>query len=655
LTRSYSAGLYQWHEAKFTVPVAAANSDIVVYITYSSGATPDKEGLVRVPPSFAQRMKYFVFAARDVTWVTNRKYPKGTAWNININTSLNADYTQTADLTGAQIAAQLEPIVEALTGIDSTIETTPTGTAIRITVAAGGLATVLATGTFSATTRFWNPDITLGFTGLVGKTLKNLSDGSSGLITDAYAQGITVAALTGGVENRFRNGDLIVVVDSSPRFTFRQIRWKERNAGDSITNPWPSILDNYVLDVFFHRGRLGLLSAGNVVMSEAGQAGNLFRTATTDLLDSDPIDVKPAASGTIKFHSAAEWGGLMTLWTDSAQYEIKGGDLLTPSNVQLPQISRYASSSLRPLTLGQRMFFSRGMERFTRMFEYRRRPNDEQPDALDVTRGVPRYLPGNPYLMTGDAAVGFLALITDDDRAAIFVHSFHYEQDQQLQSSWSRWELPPGSTVAGMDIVLGTLAMIVVRADGLYLETLELDELEAEPAPLLDRLIADTPTSGTYTLPYSIATNGSQGTLVCVRQDTGALVAVTRPAATTVSGTFSGVAVWFGVTYGFEYTFSPLYPRKGEGEAETRGRLQLSRGVLHYRGSQAFNVNTTPAGRPTRTKVFTAAAAEDGEFPFPIQSRNTTVTITVTNDTHLPSVLTGLDWEGQYVTRSRRL
>jgi hypothetical protein len=483
---AYAPGVYKeeiWVvEIGTNVPAAY---DVRLTLTYSGGVTPDdgERGVIVLHPKNNSTgiagFRYYRYSGRDVTWPTDKVYPKGTAWNIDVGGS-DADYTQTEDKTGAEIAAVLEPLVEALTGVSSSIVTNANGTAIRIALDAGGLPTVTATGAFDDETMFWNPDIELGFDGdeLAGKILKNLSDGSEGTITSVYAHGITVDEMTGGVENRIRNGDLVVVADSSPRFTFRQVRWEDRSAGDSITNPWPSIRDGYVLDVFYHRGRLGLLSAGNVVLSESNKPENLFRTATTDLLDSDPIDAKPASSGTIQFHSAVEWDSRLLLWTDSAQYELRGEPVLTPSTVALPQISRHASSNLRPLALGSRLFFSRGMERHTRIYEYRRQPNNDRPEAAESTLTVPRYLPGKPVLMAGDSGTDFLAILTDTDQEHLFVHTFHYEREEQFQSSWSRWEFSPGSTLVGMDVVDGTLGMLFVRPTGIYLETLDLDEVD---------------------------------------------------------------------------------------------------------------------------------------------------------------------------------
>jgi hypothetical protein len=663
---AYTKGVYKnevWIvDIGTNVPAAY---DIRLTTTYSGGSTPaegSRGTIVLLPyenstdiPGF----QYTRYSGRDVTWPTDTVYPKGTAWNIDVGGS-DANYTQTTDMTGAAIAAALEPIVEALSGVNSTLVTNEVGTAIRITLAAGGLPTVTATGTFASATSFWNPDIELGYTGdeLDGKILKNLSDGSEGIITDCYATGITVAAMTGGVDNTIRNGDLCVVMDTSERFTFRQLKWADRAAGDSVTNPWPSIRDGYVRDVFYTRGRLGLLSGGNIVLSEAGRAENLFRTATTDLLDSDPIDTKPATSGSANFHSAVDWDGRFLMWTDTAQYELQGEPLLTPATVALPQLTKFDSSPVRPLVVGSRIYFARGMTTATRVFEYRVRQSNDRPDAVDITRDLPSYLAGYPLMIAGDTALGFVAVLTNDDPTHLYTYSAHYEDNEQYQSAWSRWEFAADSEIVGMDLVDGTLGIIFVRSDGIYLELLDLDD----SGLLLDRRLDEQ--SGTYaankttwTLPYSIPTDGSEGTVVVVVN--GAVVATSRPSATTVATTadvdLSASDATIGVRYDFRYTLSDLYPRDRDGQADTRGRLQLSRARLHYKGSREFDVEVTPTGRAKRTYSFSETSEQDGEFPFQIGTRNTTALIEIVNDSPFPCAITGLDWEGTLVNRSRRI
>ncbi len=190
------------------------------------------------------------------------------------------------------------------------------------------------------------------------------------------------------------------------------------------------------------------------------------------------------------------------------------------------------------------------------------------------------------------------------------------------------------------------------------------------PPVFLDRRITDdfagvSPTYGagatTWTLPYSIATDGSEGTVAVVRDDTRAVLVTTRPTATTVRFTgvdLSAVAVWIGLLFGFVVQFSVIYSRDRQtGAPDIRGRTNLRYVKIHYEDATRFTVTVTSAGRAARDYEFTAAdltVPESGEFLVPIQSQNTQTTITVTADTPGAAGFSGYEWEGVQYTRVRR-
>jgi hypothetical protein len=162
----------------------------------------------------------------------------------------------------------------------------------------------------------------------------------------------------------------------------------------------------------------------------------------------------------------------------------------------------------------------------------------------------------------------------------------------------------------------------------------------------------------TWTLPYSCATDGSEGTIVVVRTDTGAQITCTRPTATTVAATgdFSAVEVVIGITYTFSHTFSTIFQRYGQNaEALTTGRLQLSRLRLDYEDTRGFTVSVTPLGRPTRSKSVDESADSDGTLTMPVQCRNKDAIITITNSQPTQLRITGAEWEGNYYSRSKNV
>jgi hypothetical protein len=75
-------------------------------------------------------------------------------------------------------------------------------------------------------------------------------------------------------------------------FNLSAATWNTKQVGDSDSNPFPSFFsgtattgDRKISNMFFFKNRLGFLSEGSIIMSEAGEYFNFFRTTVRSLLD----------------------------------------------------------------------------------------------------------------------------------------------------------------------------------------------------------------------------------------------------------------------------------------------------------------------------------------------------------------------------------
>ncbi len=203
----------------------------------------------------------------------------------------------------------------------------------------------------------------------------------------------------------------------------------------------------------------------------------------------------------------------------------------------------------------------------------------------------------------------------------------------------------------------------------------------------LDRQITNTtpgvtasysaPTT-TWTLPYSLATDGSQGTLTVCRSDTNTWfgdalqtvntgVTVTRPAANQIAvsgaGNLTAVPVLIGVLYPMTWELSTIYFRNQKGGVDQRGRLRLGYIEFSYEPMTDMTITVVPQGRspgysyvfhdPTAQQFQAPADLEIMPFRVPVQCRNEDATITVTNNTPGSTRLVGFDYEAMLVVRSR--
>lgn len=163
----------------------------------------------------------------------------------------------------------------------------------------------------------------------------------------------------------------------------------------------------------------------------------------------------------------------------------------------------------------------------------------------------------------------------------------------------------------------------------------------------------------TYTLPYAVATDGSEGTVVVVGSD-GTAYTVTRPSTTSVK--VSGVDTsLLSVTIGLQYTFyvklSPLMYRPalrfGDESVTRMGRLQMRWIDLWYGDSRYAKVTVTPQGRTAYEYTLALDAIADDRQHIPLLTKNDVV-IEISNDKPLPYFLVGCEFEAFYHVRSQR-
>ena len=142
-------------------------------------------------------------------------------------------------------------------------------------------------------------------------------------------------------------------------FSLKSVDPIARRAGDDSSNPFPSFVSTNdtpnikIQNIFFFKNRLGLLSRENVILSESGHFFNFFRTTTLSLLDSDPIDVAVASNRVTNLKSAIGFQENIILFSESGQFVLKGGEILTPSTISVAPVTNFNfEAKVDPIPLG---------------------------------------------------------------------------------------------------------------------------------------------------------------------------------------------------------------------------------------------------------------------------------------------------------------
>ena len=649
-----------------------------------------------------------------LVWVRSGQYSTG--YTITIN-SISKTYT-TPDasvatnaqfITTTNIATQLKSLLEAdpawaaqgvtITSIGSSLRFSKTGSDFTMSVADGfgDQAIRLVKGTVQR------------FTDLPARCLDDFKvriRGSNDSSFDDYwveyeadaaspFGGVWKESAKPGETRSFQTSSMphILVRETDGTFTFKRAEWASRAVGDLNSVPFPSFEGKTINDVFFHRNRLGFTADENLVMSRAGEFFNFFRTSAIQVLDDDPIDVAVSHVKVSILRHALPYNETLLLFSDQTQFQLSRADILSPKTVAVNQTTEFECSlEAKPVGAGANVYFAVNRGDYTGVREYFLDADTRTSDAADITAHCPKYIPAGAVKLATTSNEEIIVALSKNERNALYVYRYYFTNEEKLQSSWSKWVFPSGDSILNMDFIESTLYIVVSRADGTYIESMSIEPgASDEPATfpvLLDRRLSQAQVTGltynsttdqtSFTIPYRLP--AGEVYQLCawygnpvIKAGRNLLFTATPTAGNTTLITTSGnlTNFFFGRRFIFRYTFSNIIVREqaaGGGQVPIgEGRLQLRNMTLTFNNAGYFRAEVTPTARDTFSYAFTGrvigentnvigdVAIGEGQYTFPIQSKNDQVKIELVNDTYLPCAFLSAEWEGFFVIRSRRM
>lgn len=480
-----------------------------------------------------------------------------------------------------------------------------------------------------------------------------------------------------------------LVRNANGTFTLSAITWDNRKVGDDDTNAFPSILGQTIQDIFFFRNRLGFTSKENVLLSEAGNFFNFFRSTVVDILDSDPIDVAVSHNKPSVLHHAVPFDQTLFLFADLAQFALNADTVLTPRTAAIDQTTEFESNpQVRPVGSGSTLFFVTAGGNYSNVREYFVDPDSNAHDAANICAHVPHYLPATMHQLTASTNYDILFALSDDTPNTLWVYKYYWNGTEKAQSSWGRWDFDDDATIIGMECINNYLYIAVNRTSGTYLERLDL-ETYAECDSMGYQIYLDRRTlvtgvySGvvtTFTLPYdeelgtALEIIAGPGTPNPGARLNPAYVVRTQTYEVAVAGDYSTGQYYVGVPYEMRYEFSQQYFRDNKGTI-LDGDLRLRYMTLEFTDAAVFTTEVTPLQRTTqantvfpaqmssytgRTVGLSALLGEpnfqlSGTYKFPVMSDSKTVKIELVNDSYLGAHFYKAEWEGVLTKRSRSM
>ena len=460
------------------------------------------------------------------------------------------------------------------------------------------------------------------------------------------------------------------------------VAWKPRQVGDEDTNPLPSFIDNNINQTIFHRNRLGFLSKGNVILSQAGDLGNFFFDSALVVSPDDPIDIAASSTVPVKFTSAIETATGLIGFAESQQFLLHtDSDTLTPETCKISNISTYRYNPLAtPVSLGTTIGFTDKAGNNTRFFEMFDISKDREPQIIDQTKIVQSLLPSSIDHVVNSRennTVFFLERATN----SIFGYRYHNVNNQRIQSAWFQWTFP--FSIEYMFCLDDKLFLVQGTSTGYYLYECYIKPYGTETTisgtgiygntvdyvSFLDAFYTtdfNTTSSTTHTwqpdsvYPDLYQYEGYENIVAIVDGQ------IYKPSS--ISGnimTFStsiGGNITFGIPFLFKVSLPQIYISKTVGSQQVpdlTASLTIQRMQLRFGNIGQFSVNIKRIGKDDFSKEYNQTVLNDyrvNDSPVdkvltiavPVYERNTNFNTSVTSTHPGPVNFRSMTWEGAY-------
>jgi hypothetical protein len=509
---------------------------------------------------------------------------------------------------------------------------------------------------------------------------------------DKNATGTWVETVAGGLYNDIDATTMPhrLVRNANGTFTFSRIEWESRKVGNMDSAPNPSFIGNPIMDVYFHKNRVGFLAGGNVVISKSDDYWNFFPTTALEVLDDDPIDITIPATGVDALRWALPNKGDLLIFGPTDEYMLTSGDqIFSAKSASMDSNTNFPISALAaPIRCGANVYFVSPKGNYAAFHEYFTQPQTLTDDAADVAAHCPQYLPAGVTCVTGSSTFNLLLACTGDGQE-IYCYKYYWAGDQKAQSAWFKWTFD--FYVKAITIINNYVYVITDNGTDYSLEKINLERVTDSGLNFVIHLdhkrTFDTTDSydpvnniSAWDLGYNFTNellmepymDAGTSDWCLVNADTGKEIDGLQWVDAThvqVLGDYQATNVVIGLRYNQFYTFSEFGVPAPKGNVYSpQGRLQLRTLTVSFLNTAMFDLVVTPSGtveggRTAITHVYTGVEIGlatlgnvmlgSARKRFLVWANAVGVTLTLQNRSFYPAVWYEASWEGYYTSRNQ--
>ena len=452
--------------------------------------------------------------------------------------------------------------------------------------------------------------------------------------------------------------------------TYKQFKYEERQAGDDITNPIPSFIDNPINDMVLHRNRLAFVSKDAVTLSEFGNFFNFFRATVQDVLDTAPIEVNTTDNITRELYNAVSYKNTLLVFSKEGQFALIGEPSLTPEAVSFTLATAYRSNTkTRPFVLGDRLYFFEKRRDTQKMHELVERDFKGNYLGRDVTEKVPTLIQGNIQTVTNNGQ-DQIAMVTDNNLKEVITYTIKVDQTKGLINAWHRYNFGDIEIehLKYIDDVLHIVGLYEGKHRMLFTMEKEPDFTEAYLDNLMTSSVLGTGTYDSvsdtteYTIPFATEINDWVAVDRGIRQSIN--FSGIEPTKFVLVGDTTAKDMIFGRVYDSVITLSRFYPQSSQGQGTViNDQLVIDEFLVSFdqNNYQTFDMSAIHTNGKTYAKQYSSnslntqnlnASTNPTDYATClVQGRNRDRRLYVSNNTFVPFNLINFEYS---VSESQR-
>lgn len=297
------------------------------------------------------------------------------------------------------------------------------------------------------------PDIGNNHGDLMFKVIGNTESGADDMYV-RFENGYWKESTTSAVS--FKNLPCRLIISDNGTPSLDWFNWVSREVGDDVSNPVPSFINKSLKDICLFRNRLAFLTEDTICLSQSGDMFNFWRGTTSDVLDSDPIDLNVMSEDSTELNFMTALQDNLILISDKNQFILTStSGALTPKTTRVTEVSKYSndSSFLKPITLGRKLYFTNNREGFSQLNEYYDMGEAAAVfDKITLTQHVSAFIK-NPGCMAGSETENMICIAAQNE-PKLYIYKYLFGVNgERIQSAWSLFSYPIPYNAAGSLLV----------------------------------------------------------------------------------------------------------------------------------------------------------------------------------------------------------